>query len=105
MKKKNVQSRREFFKNAAKGALPILAGILFANIPSVLKASNHPMGCEYGCSGGCENGCGGCANSCMGTCEWTCSGTCKEYCTGGCQGTCKTECYGTCKTQCVMLSR
>ncbi len=105
MKDEKLQSRREFFKNAAKSSLPILAGALLANVPIISNAAKHSMNCDYYCSGGCTNGCGGCDSSCKGECTWTCSGSCKEYCTGGCQGTCRTECYGTCKTQCVMLTR
>lgn len=105
MRDKKIQSRREFFKNAAKSALPILAGALLANAPIIVNATRHSMNCDYYCTGGCQNGCGGCDTSCKGECTWTCSGSCKEYCTGGCNGTCKTECYGTCKTQCVMLTR
>ena len=104
MKKAKLQTRREFFKSAAKGLMPMLAGVILTNVPIISKASN-PMGCDYACSGGCTSGCGGCASTCMGECQWTCSGTCKEYCTNTCTGTCKTGCYGTCKGQCVMLSR
>ena len=40
-KKRNeeIQSRREFFKNAAKGTLPILGAIILSNIPIAAKAS------------------------------------------------------------------
>ena len=38
MKKKNLQSRREFFKNAAKGVLPILGVVVLGGIPKLIKA-------------------------------------------------------------------
>lgn len=38
----NIQSRREFFKKAAKGALPILGAIVLSNTP--LLASQTEMG-------------------------------------------------------------
>ena len=34
-KKDELQNRREFFKRAAKGALPILGAIVLANVPNV----------------------------------------------------------------------
>ena len=39
-KNEELQSRREFFKQAAKGALPVLGAILLANTPSILKAES-----------------------------------------------------------------
>ena len=38
-KKDELQNRREFFKKAAKGALPILGAIVMANVPNVLNAT------------------------------------------------------------------
>ena len=47
-KNEELQSRREFFKKAAKGALPILGAIVLANAPAVINAAeNAPMGCRY----------------------------------------------------------
>ena len=44
-KNEELQSRREFFKKAAKGALPILGAIVLANAPAVINAAeNAPMG-------------------------------------------------------------
>lgn len=80
-KKEEVQSRREFFKSAAKKALPILGVIALANIPSLSKASNVEMGCT-------------------GTCYQTCYGSCE-----GCQYTCKGSCSRSCRTTCEYSSR
>ena len=45
-KKDELQNRREFFKKAAKGALPILGAIVLANVPGILKAADaHGTGC------------------------------------------------------------
>ena len=76
-----LQSRREFFKKAAKGALPILGAIVLAGTPNILNATEHaPNGCSrYGC-GVCTNSCSG---ACKGGCYTTCSGGCKFY---GCKG-------------------
>ena len=79
-KKKNeeLQSRRQFFKNAAKGALPILGAIVLANVPGIVNAAEEsPMGCgKYTCSVGCKNSCKGCQYSCEGTCSNSCRGGC-----------------------------
>ena len=46
-KNEELQSRREFFKKAAKGALPILGAIVLANAPAVINAAEKaPMGCS-----------------------------------------------------------
>lgn len=82
--KKEVLSRREFFKKAAKGALPILGAILMASMPSIANAEKNncsvPMGCsEYNCHGGCKNGCGGCDATCVGGCKnYACKGVAKN---------------------------
>lgn len=84
-----LQSRREFFKKAAKGALPILGAIMLANAPVIAKAAEEvPMGCNYSCSGGCSG-------SCSSSCGFGCSGSCKGGC-GGCKGACRASCTGNC---------
>ncbi len=80
-----LQSRREFFKKAAKGVLPIIGAVMLANVPSVVNAteSADPMGCpRYGC-GICTNSC---TSGCRGGCNTTCSGGCKNY---ACKGVAK----------------
>ena len=80
-----IQSRREFFKNAAKGALPILGAILLANAPVIARAADAeaPMGCTDTCTGACYGSCKGCSTTCTGTCSHGCKG-CSTTCTGGC---------------------
>ena len=85
-KNNKLRSRREFFKKAAKGALPILGAIVLANMPVVAKAVEGSMGCNYNCSG---------------TCKGNCSGTCE----GDCKTTCYTGCYATCKKTCDYTSK
>lgn len=69
-KNEELQSRREFFKRAAKGALPILGAIVLANVPNVADAVNsHACDCSGGCGTGCFKGCAanchiGCAKYC-----------------------------------------
>ena len=86
-KNEGLQSRREFFKSAAKGALPILGAIVLANVPSIMSAaSESPMGC-YGCSGTCKG-------SCQGSCHYGCNTGCKHSCTAACHYTCSGGSYG-----------
>ena len=85
-KKDELQNRREFFKKAAKGALPILGAIVLANVPSVLNAAEG----EYcTCSGNCS---GGCSGTCVSTCRVSCGNSCK----GSCDYTCDHSCSGSC---------
>lgn len=79
-----LQSRRQFFKQAAKGALPIIAATVLASAPAIVKAAES-TGCQWGCSGSCY---GLCNNSCRG------------YCSQGCTGTCSGSCKATCQSQC-----
>ncbi|MFK2396247.1 Cys-Xaa-Xaa-Xaa repeat radical SAM target protein [Bacteroides fragilis] len=90
-KNEELQSRREFFKKAAKGALPILGAIILASNPVLAKAGETAMGCKYGCSTGCYT-------ACSGSCKSGCDGTCKNACYG-----CKYTCEGTCKTPVLEL--
>ena len=84
-KNEELQSRREFFKKAAKGALPILGAALIASNPIIAKAAETSLDCNGSCSWGCGRVCStGCSNSCSG------------YCSGGCKGSCSGSCSGTC---------
>lgn len=94
MKKKNcseeLQSRREFFKKAAKGALPILGAIVLTNVPVVVSAAEEdPMGCNDSCYRGC-------ASHCSGRCQTTCNVSCMNHCRDNCGATCKYTCSGKC---------
>ena len=78
-KNEELQSRREFFKNAAKGALPILGMVLLANVPMTTHAADAPMGCARN----------SCSRQCMDTCRLYCNGTCITNCKNyGCKGYC-----------------
>ena len=90
MKKKEQnnesQSRRDFFKEAAKKALPIIGTIALANTPIFARTTiNEAMGCNNACKGGCYTGCYG-----------DCKGGCQKCC-GGCDGTCSNTCKGCSK--------
>ena len=92
-KKQNeeLQSRREFFKEAAKKALPVLGAIALASSPIIAQAAEkNTMGCNGLCTGGCYTSC---QRGCKGGCEVVCNSACVTTCKGGCLG-----CSGTCKT-------
>ena len=58
-KDEELQSRRDFFKKAAKAALPIVGAMVLSHVPLLSKASeDEEMGCDWGCSGACKGGCG-----------------------------------------------
>ena len=86
-KKEEILSRREFFKNAAKKGLPIMAAIALVNIPITSQALGYKS----------EKGCEDCWGKCDGSCYSTCKGTCEGSCLKGC----KTSCYGTCDSTCT----
>ena len=86
-----IQSRRDFFKKAAKGALPILGAVLLANTPAIVKAAETKgCICAYSCSGSCDRTCSG---SCTGSCRGSCTGNCTGGCTGSCSGSCRGVSY------------
>ncbi len=106
MNNEELQNRREFFKKAAKGVLPIL-GLLFMpqTISSVQAYTKTPGNCYYGCATSCFAFCiTACSMSCSLSCEYSCTETCKLTCQGscqnGCQGNCLYGCKNTCKTTC-----
>lgn len=75
-KQEELHSRRDFFRKAAKTALPILGAVALANLP-ILKASAHEsnveMGCDYNCYSTCRGGClRGCRSGCKMGCKTTC---------------------------------
>lgn len=85
-KNEELQSRREFFKRAAKGVLPILAAVALTSAPNIIRAAEDPaMGCDYKCVNSCSD-------RCDGSCRTGCYLGCKEYCKGGCTGGCKSGC-------------
>ncbi|MBR4388281.1 MAG: Cys-Xaa-Xaa-Xaa repeat radical SAM target protein [Prevotella sp.] len=93
MDSKELQSRRDFFKSAAKKALPIVGAIAVSQMPFVSHAhekdtqSTWCSGCYGGCNSGCYTGCrGACTGSCEGGCQQSCDGSCTGDCSGSCSG-------------------
>ena len=81
-KNKDLQSRREFFKTAAKGVLPILGLTILS--PIVLSCDKL-------------TDCDDCTSSCSDSCVTGCKNTCSASCKSGCKTTCSTTCSGGCK--------
>lgn len=82
-KNEELQSRREFFKKAAKGALPILGAIMLGS--SVLTSCDKEDDDDHYKPTGC--------NGCSGSCNNTCSGSCDESCSAACAFNCGTSQY------------
>lgn len=74
-KQENLQSRREFFKSAAKAALPVISAVVLSQLPIHAEAAR---GC-HSCSGTCYTGC-------TGGCRTACNTSCKMGCRGGANG-------------------
>lgn len=100
MENKELLSRREFFRKAAKKALPFVATL---TLPSFLMSCGGDDPLENG--GGCED----CASACQGGCQGECSGSCEDSCkntnTGSsscsdCSAACKNDCAGSCSENC-----
>lgn len=89
-----IQSRREFFKNAAKATLPVIGFIALSVLPIQIKAKST-TDCEKACAGNCGYACTSCWTGCTGTCKG-CSGKCE----GGCVKNCADDCYGSCSGNC-----
>lgn len=75
-----LQSRREFFKKAAKAALPVVGAVVLSSLP-ILKSE---------AATGCYNN--GCYTLCEGGCKFNCTGECKHSCMQSCYGTCSAGC-------------
>lgn len=84
-KNEEIQSRREFFKKAAKSALPVVGAVVLASMPSDIFAMNR-TGCN-GCSFACSSCTGDCNGICTTSCYSACRGSCGGSCGGGCKGT------------------
>ena len=120
-----IQNRREFFKQAAKKTLPVLAIapilqscdtallVLEAMAEASTQYQNSQPKSTYTPSSSYSNnnysGCGscssGCNNSCTGTCRGQCSNSCYTGCTGTCDKTCRGECGSICRNACVSTCR
>ena len=87
MKNEKLQSRREFFKNAAKATLPILGVIALTNIS---YASGSKSEIQLGCTSTCKL-------ACAGNCYTGCEGKCSDHCAHSCSESCRDMCKGQIK--------
>ena len=94
-KNEEIQSRREFFKEAAKKTLPLLGALMIANIP-LKSLANERTDCDYACTYSCS---GSCAGSCDRTCYQGCDGLCYQGCSTGCSNSCYFSCSAGCARQ------
>lgn len=120
-KHNELQSRREFFKKAAKGVLPMLGA--FVAGPTVIMSTliscgpDDCDGCEAACRDNCSDSCkGDCYTSCSSSsaggdcsdCSSSCSASstnstcssCANDCSSSCKDTCQENCSDGCKTTC-----
>lgn len=100
-KNEEIQSRREFFKKAAKAALPVVGAVVAVNFPITAKAQYFDY-FEYFGRWEPIDTCSNCSNSCTGSCKTNCDNSCKNTCEG-CRGTCegcRDTCYGSCRGSC-----
>ena len=103
--KKEILSRRDFFKRGISKTIPFL---VCASIPSILTScspeDDEPLGGDYFCSE-CSNSCeGSCYTACYTTCEGSsqsssCSG-CSNSCSGDCAESCGSSCGNNCSSSC-----
>ena len=95
METKELQSRREFFKTAAKKSLPLLGIVVGLNMLAACEKDNENEGSSNSGSSGSGSGCNGsCTSKCSSSCTGGCSSGCKNNCVGG---SCKEMCIHSCK--------
>lgn len=89
-----LKNRREFFKEAARKALPIIGAVALMSNPMIAKAvENETTDCSSGCYASCT---GTCSGGCKGRCDTECALNCGGSCKGGCSGGCSSGCYSHC---------
>ena len=92
---KGLQTRREFFKNAAKRVLPILSIVTFLNSCRNPEEGDDVIGGSNGCS------------VCSNTCKTICGNECKDnvvFSPASCNGSCSGVCYNSCSNSLSMLN-
>lgn len=72
-KNEEIQSRREFFKKAAKAALPVVGAVVLSSLPFAEAKAQYGNGCWSACKGSCSGKCTSCYGSCSGACESSCT--------------------------------
>lgn len=99
--KKEILSRRDFFKRGISKTIPFL---VCASIPSILTSCSPEDDEPFGGDSFCNE----CSNSCEGSCYTTCSTTCEgnsqssscSGCSNSCSGDCAESCGNSCGNNC-----
>ena len=97
--KKEIISRRQFFKKSAGIVLPAIG---MAILPQVFTSCeiDEPYIDPDSLGGG--SGCKNCSSSC--TCNTLCNDLCEDSCLtecgGQCSNSCRTSCYESCREGC-----
>lgn len=95
--KEELQTRRQFFKKAAKSILPMLGAVAIG--PSTILSA------MTSCT---KSGCDGCEAECMDNCGSSCSELCDSSSTSsacsGCASGCASACEGACSNACTSSS-
>lgn len=98
--KKDVITRRGFFKRTASVILPTLAAMVISPLMTSCEIEDDLI---PEVSGGCKNGCSG---KCSGVCGAACQSDCTGSCTNGCKGNCRGTCSGSgCRSLCTGRSK
>ncbi len=104
-KKKNeeLQSRREFFKKAAKRTLPFLGAVVFGPAISLTTMTSCGCdGCEATCMDDCDSACtGGCYTSCSGMSTDSSCSACSSSCSGSSTRSTCSSCSDSCSNSCI----
>ena len=77
-KNEELQSRREFFKKAAKAALPVVGAVVLGSLPIVDVEAQSCKDCNNSCVWRCYQGC---RADCKGLCTNSCDASCQHHCT------------------------
>ena len=104
--KKDIQSRRDFFKKVGTRTLPFLGTVVLG--PAISLTTLTSCGCD-GCEAACMDNCeGGCVGSCQGSavgstcsdCSSSCSGSSTSNICSSCANDCSSSCKETCNNTC-----
>lgn len=111
--KRQLQNRREFFKEAAERVLPVLGLALIVPTPFLTTCTKEPVECGNSCTGDCKgtcsgtcsgsstsSGCSGCSSSCSSGCSGSSIGSDCSSCGNNCSSECSTSCGNNCSDSC-----
>lgn len=101
MDTKELQTRREFFKQAALSSLPIISMAVLPTFFSGCEENSPSSGgssSSTGCNAKCSSNCSAvCRNQCESNAKWRPSNCTGSSCKGSCWSSCKNTCKSTSK--------